>query len=168
MLPKRHGGWPYSPRDLPPRYKTRSLWDTWGRSPNPYKDWGNLHNSIGGSQKLPLRHHKAWEDLHNLTGGPQEITTEASQSLGRSPQLNWSPPKKSIKPLNRLGFQEPKSNKLNELSPSMDLRGELKPCNRCNGKNTSAQVFHTQIIQKKLMLWREEEQWRKSTNKSKI
>jgi hypothetical protein len=27
-----------------------------------------------------------WEDLHNLIGGPQEITTEASQSLGRSPQ----------------------------------------------------------------------------------
>jgi hypothetical protein len=37
-------------------------------------------------KKSSLRHHKAWEDLHNLIGGPQEITTEASQNLGRSPQ----------------------------------------------------------------------------------
>ena len=39
----------------------------------PVQAWGNLHNSIGGSQESPLRHHKAWEDLHNLIGGPQEI-----------------------------------------------------------------------------------------------
>jgi hypothetical protein len=165
MLLKRHGGWPYSPWDLPPRYKTRSLWDTWGRSPNPYKAWGNLRNSIGGSQKPPLRHHKAWEDLHNLTGGPQEIATEASQSLGRSPQLNWRPPKKSIKPLSHLGFQEPKSNKLSELSPSTDLWGELKPMQWQEHKCSSlSHSNHT----KKIMLWREEEQWRKSTNESKI
>jgi hypothetical protein len=24
-------------------------------------------------KKSPLRHHKAWEDLHNLIGGPQKI-----------------------------------------------------------------------------------------------
>jgi hypothetical protein len=43
-------------------------------------------------KKSPLRHHKAWEDLYNLIGGPQEIATEAPQSLGRSPQLNWRSP----------------------------------------------------------------------------
>ena len=53
---------------------------------------------------MPRRHHKAWEDLHNSIGGPQ-VTT---------------------KPLSRLGFQEPKSKKLNELSLP-NLRGELKP-----------------------------------------
>jgi hypothetical protein len=36
-------------------------------------------------KKSPLRHHKAWKDLHNLIGGPQEITSEAPQSLERSP-----------------------------------------------------------------------------------
>ena len=58
----------------------------------PVQAWGNLHNSIGGSQESPLRHHKAWEDLHNLIGGPQVIATEAPQSLGRSLQLNWRSP----------------------------------------------------------------------------
>jgi hypothetical protein len=58
----------------------------------PIQAWGNLHNSIGGSQESPLRHHKAWEDLHNLIGGPQVISMEAPQSLGRSPQLNWRSP----------------------------------------------------------------------------
>jgi hypothetical protein len=48
----------------------------------------NLHNSIGGSQESPLRHHRAWEDLHNLIGGPKKIATKAPQSLERSPQLN--------------------------------------------------------------------------------
>jgi hypothetical protein len=52
-------------------------------------------------KKSPLRHHKAWEDLHNLIGCPQEITTEAPQSLGRSPQLNW---RSQRNPLSRLGF----------------------------------------------------------------
>jgi hypothetical protein len=47
-------------------------------------------------KKSPLRHHKAWEDLHNLIGGPQEITTEAPQSLGRSPQLNWMSPRNPL------------------------------------------------------------------------
>jgi hypothetical protein len=47
-------------------------------------------------KKLPLRHHKAWEDLHNLIGGPQEIATEAPQSLGRSPQLNWRSPSNPV------------------------------------------------------------------------
>jgi hypothetical protein len=41
---------------------------------------------------LPLKHHKACKDLHNLIGDPQEIATEAPQSLGRSPQLNWRSP----------------------------------------------------------------------------
>jgi hypothetical protein len=58
----------------------------------PIQAWGNLHNSIGGSQKSPLRHHKAWEDLHNLIGGTQVIATEAPQSLRRYPQLNWRSP----------------------------------------------------------------------------
>jgi hypothetical protein len=78
----------------------------------PIQAWGNLQNSIGGSQKSPLSHHKAWKDLHNLIGGPQEISMEAPQILGRSPQLNWRSPSN---PLSRLGFQEPKSKKLNEL-----------------------------------------------------
>jgi hypothetical protein len=47
-------------------------------------------------KKSPLRHHKAWEDLHNLIGGPQEIATEAPQSLGRSPQLNWRSPRNPL------------------------------------------------------------------------
>jgi hypothetical protein len=68
---------------------------------------------LGAPKKSPLGHHKAWEDLHNLIGGPQEIATEAPQSLGRSSQLNWRSPSN---PLSRIGFQEPKSNKLNELS----------------------------------------------------
>jgi hypothetical protein len=58
--------------------------------------WGNLHNLIGGSQELLLRHHKAWEDLHNLIGGPQEIATEAPESLGRSPQLNGRSPRNPL------------------------------------------------------------------------
>jgi hypothetical protein len=38
--------------------------------------------------RIALRHHKAWKDPYNLIGGPQVTTTEAPQSLGRSPQLN--------------------------------------------------------------------------------
>jgi hypothetical protein len=81
--------------------------------------WGNLHNLIGRSQESPLRHLKAWEDLHNLIRGPQEIATEAPQSLGRSLQLNWRSPSN---PLSHLGFQEPKSKKLNGLFTSESLR----------------------------------------------
>jgi hypothetical protein len=76
----------------------------------PVQAWGNLHNLIGGSQELPLRHHKAWEDLYNLIGDPQELATKAQQSLGRSPQLNC---RSLSNPLSLLGFREPKSKKLN-------------------------------------------------------
>jgi hypothetical protein len=48
----------------------------------PIQAWGNLHNSIGGSQESPLRHYKAWEDLHNLIGDPQVIAMEALMRAG--------------------------------------------------------------------------------------
>jgi hypothetical protein len=106
----------------PPIWKTRCTIGHLRVVTEPVQSSGNLHNLIGGSQESPLRHHKAWEVLHNLIGVPQVIATKAPQSLGRYSQLNW---RSSSNPLNRLGFQEPKSKKLNELSPP-NLRGELK------------------------------------------
>ena len=42
-------GLPYSPVYAPQMRVHNPLWDTWGRSPNPYKACSNLHNSIRGS-----------------------------------------------------------------------------------------------------------------------
>jgi hypothetical protein len=62
-------------------------------------------------------------------------------------------PKKSTKPLIHLGFQEPKSNKLNKLSPPNPKENSNRS-NRCKGKNTqSAEVLLSQMPPKQLMIW---------------
>jgi hypothetical protein len=115
-------------------------------------------------KKSPLRHHKAWEDLHNLIGGPQEIAIEATQSLGRSPQLNWRSPRNL---LSHLGFQEPKSNKLNELSPP-NLRGELKPMQWQEHKCSNPSISNSNKATNAYRGIREEEQRRRITKPYKI
>jgi hypothetical protein len=62
--------------------------------------------------------------------GTLEGSHRTRTSLRKSPQLNWRllriAIKGTTKPQSRLGFQEPKSNKLLTFT-SMNLRGELKP-----------------------------------------
>ena len=101
MLTKCHKGSPYSPRALAQSKMPQSTMGHLRAVTEPVQAWGNLHNLIGGSQESPQR----LGNLHNLIGGPKYM-----------PQ----------RPLSRLGFQEPKSNKLTNFHLP-NLRGELKP-----------------------------------------
>ena len=69
------------------------------------KAWGKLHNLIGGSQVIATKASQSLRDLHNLIGAP------------RTPQRSQS----------RLGFQEPKSNKLTTFT----YRFSEENSNRC-------------------------------------
>jgi hypothetical protein len=105
-----------------------------------------------------------------LEGGHRTRT-----SLGQSPQLNWRLPRIATKapqrlgnlhnliggpkympqrPLSRLGFQEPKSNKLTTSTYRISEENSNR-CTKCNGKSTqSAQILLSQILPKQQMLWR--------------
>jgi hypothetical protein len=99
------------------------------------------------------------------------ITTKAPQSMGKSLQLNWRSPNSITKPLSRLRFQEPKSNKL-LIFTAMNLQRELKPMQpmqwqehtKCSNPSLPKSTKETNAIWE---IW-EEEQLRKSTNESKI
>ena len=124
------------------------LRDPLGRSPNPYKQgWGNLHNSIGGSQQ----HHEAspqWTlasaaatlggghrypsnargNLHNLIRDPEacpELCTTMIELRGTTNRLG----RPSTQEEQALGYQAPKSNKLLNFSPP---RITVENSNRCN------------------------------------
>jgi hypothetical protein len=129
---RRHKGSPYS-FVCAPRWAPDPLWDTWGQSVNPYKLWGNIHNLIGGFQV---------------------IATNAT-SLRKSPQLNWRSQETHNTTLSGLELQEPKS-KSYSLSPHQFAEDNSNQCTYCNGKNTrNAQILHSQMPPKQLMLWRD-------------
>jgi len=74
--------------------------------------------------------------------------------LEESPQLNWRPQEyhKPAKELNRLGFQEPKSKKLLTFHPTESSPRTQTDAPNAIGKNSSAQILHSQIPTKQLML----------------
>ena len=110
----------------------------------------------GVGHKDPKRHEGLTECSSSLPTkmedsihyGTLRVVTEPVQSLGQTPQLNWrlprtplshkasqslrylhnliGSPKNTTKPQSRLGFQEPKSNKLLTFT-STNLCGKLKP-----------------------------------------
>jgi hypothetical protein len=152
-----------------PRWKTRSTMGPLRALTEPIHAWGNLQNLIGGSQLI----HNAWDTLHNLIGGSQELSprhhkAKKPQSLGKSPQLYWRSPSNTMKPLSHLRFQEPESNKL-LIFTATNLQTELKPMQwqehtKCSNPSLPKSTKATNAIWE---IW-EEEQWRKSTNESKI
>ena len=111
MLPKHHKGSPYSPRAHAQCKMPRSTMGPLRAVTEPVQAWGNLHNLIGGSQ----------------------VITTKGLNLGA---ISTTPLETPSNPPSRLGFQEPKGNKLRVQAPESNklltftqpnLRRELKP-----------------------------------------
>ena len=111
MLTKRHNGSPKSPRALALCKMSRSTMGPLRVVTEPVQAWGNLHNLIGGSQVIAT---------NGLKLG--EISTTQLETPSNPPS--------------RLGFQEPKRNKLRVQASESNklltftqpnLRRELKP-----------------------------------------